>query len=53
MKIGLGCDHGGYNLKEEIKKHLEGRGIEFIDYGTRNGIDSVDYPIYGEKENAD
>jgi ribose 5-phosphate isomerase B len=49
MKIGLGCDHGGYNLKEEIKKHLEGRGIEFIDYGTRNGIDSVDYPIYGEK----
>lgn len=49
MKIGLGCDHGGYNLKEEIKKHLEARGIEFIDYGTRNGIDSVDYPIYGEK----
>ena len=49
MKIGLGCDHGGYNLKEEIKKHLEVRGIEFIDYGTRNGIDSVDYPIYGEK----
>ncbi|MGL5716039.1 MAG: ribose 5-phosphate isomerase B [Paraclostridium sp.] len=49
MKIGLGCDHGGYNLKEEIKKHLESRGIEFIDYGTKNGTDSVDYPIYGEK----
>ena len=49
MKIGLRCDHRSYNLKQEIKKHLEGRGIEFIDYGTRNGIDSVDYPIYGEK----
>lgn len=49
MKIGLGCDHGGYNLKEEIKKHLESRGIEFIDYGTNNGTESVDYPVYGEK----
>lgn len=49
MKIGLGCDHGGYNLKEEIKKHLEARGIEFIDYGTNNGTESVDYPVYGEK----
>ena len=49
MKIGLGCDHGGYNLKEEIKKHLESRGIECIDYGTNNGTESVDYPIYGEK----
>ena len=49
MKIGLGCDHGGYNLKEEIKKHLESKGIEFIDYGTNNGTESVDYPVYGEK----
>ncbi len=49
MKIGLGCDHGGYNLKEEIKKHLESKGIEFIDYGTNDGTESVDYPVYGEK----
>jgi ribose 5-phosphate isomerase B len=49
MKIGLGSDHGGYNLKEEIKKHLESKGIELVDFGTENGIDSVDYPIYGEK----
>lgn len=49
MKIGLGSDHGGYNLKEEIKKYLESNGIEFVDFGTENGIDSVDYPIYGEK----
>ncbi|MEG1410890.1 MAG: ribose 5-phosphate isomerase B [Terrisporobacter sp.] len=49
MKIGLGSDHGGYNLKEEIKKHLESKGIECLDFGTKNSVDSVDYPIYGEK----
>lgn len=49
MKIGLGSDHGGYNLKEEIKKHLESKGIECVDFGTENAVDSVDYPIYGEK----
>ena len=48
MKIGLGCDHGGYNLKEEIKKYLQVKGIECIDYGTNNDSDSVDYPIFGE-----
>ena len=49
MKIGLGSDHGGYNLKEEIKKHLESNRIECVDFGTENGVDAVDYPIYGEK----
>lgn len=49
MKVGLGSDHGGYNLKEEIKKHLQSKGIECVDFGTENGVDSVDYPIYGEK----
>ncbi|MGL5755401.1 MAG: ribose 5-phosphate isomerase B [Paraclostridium sp.] len=49
MKIGLGSDHGGYNLKEEIRKHLESKGIECVDFGTKNSVDSVDYPIYGEK----
>ena len=49
MKIGLGSDHGGYNLKEEIKKHVESKGIECLDFGTKNSVDSVDYPIYGEK----
>lgn len=48
MKIGLGCDHGGFNLKLEIIKHLESKGIECVDYGTNNDLDSVDYPIYGE-----
>ncbi|SHH43444.1 ribose 5-phosphate isomerase B [Sporanaerobacter acetigenes] len=48
MKIGIGSDHGGYELKEEVKKYLEENGIEYIDYGT-NSKDSVDYPEYGQK----
>lgn len=49
MIIGLGCDHGGYILKEEIKKHLQSKGIKTVDYGTNNSTQSVDYPIYGQK----
>ena len=49
MRIGLGCDHGGYNLKCEIINFLESKGIEYVDFGTNNAQDSVDYPIYGEK----
>ncbi len=41
--IVLAADHGGYNLKEEVKKHLEKNGVEFIDIGTHS-TDSVDYP---------
>lgn len=48
MKVGLGSDHGGYNLKEEIKKHLEAKGIECVDFGPNNALESVDYPIFGE-----
>lgn len=48
MKIGIGSDHGGFELKEYIKKHLEKQGIEYIDYGT-NSTDSVDYPDFGKK----
>lgn len=47
MKIGIGSDHGGFELKEEIKSYLTGEGIEFVDYGT-NSSDSVDYPDYGK-----
>ena len=46
MKIALGADHGGYELKEKIKKHLTEKGIETVDMGT-NSTDSVDYPKYG------
>lgn len=48
MKIGLGSDHGGFELKEHIKEYLEKEGIEYIDYGTYSA-DSVDYPDYGKK----
>ncbi len=40
--IALGADHGGYLLKEEIKKHLNEKGIEYKDFGTYS-TDSVDY----------
>jgi len=48
MKIGLGCDHAGYELKEYIKEFLEKENIEYIDFGT-NSTESVDYPEFGEK----
>lgn len=41
--IAIGSDHGGYELKEHIKKHLEERGIEYKDFGTYSEA-SVDYP---------
>lgn len=48
MKIAIGSDHGGYNLKEAIKNHLEEKGIEYRDCGA-NGTESVDYPEFGMK----
>ncbi|MBS4538336.1 ribose 5-phosphate isomerase B [Clostridium sp. D2Q-11] len=48
MKIAIGSDHGGFELKEELKKHLEDRGIECKDFGTYSE-DSVDYPDFGKK----
>ena len=44
MKIAIGADHGGYKLKEEIKKYLEEKGIEYKDFGT-NSEERVDYPV--------
>ena len=34
MKIAIASDHGGFELKEEIKKYLEGRDIEVLDLGS-------------------
>ena len=48
MKIGIGSDHGGYQLKEEMKEYLKSEGVEFIDYGT-NSLESVDYPDFGKR----
>lgn len=46
--IAIGSDHGGYLLKEEIKKHLEEKGYDFKDLGT-DSTASCDYPVYAEK----
>ena len=46
--IALGADHGGYKLKEEIKKYLEEREIEYIDIGSYTE-ERTDYPIFAEK----
>ncbi|ERK32212.1 MULTISPECIES: ribose 5-phosphate isomerase B [Clostridium] len=45
MKIAIGCDHGGYNLKGEIINYLESKSIEYKDYGTFTK-ESCDYPDY-------
>ncbi len=46
MQIGLACDHGGFELKEELKAFLRSVGTEPIDMGTFSE-DSVDYPDFG------
>ncbi len=43
MMIAIGCDHGGFELKNRIEKHLEERGIEYKDFGTFDEK-SCDYP---------
>ena len=42
--LALGCDHGGYELMQEVKKHLENRGIAYHDFGC-SSTESVDYPV--------
>lgn len=46
--IAIGCDHGGYVLKQEVMEHLKTRNIEFIDYGCYTE-DSCDYPVFARK----
>ncbi len=48
MKIAIGSDHAGFDLKELIKNHLQEKGIDVIDVGTHTK-ESVDYPVFGEK----
>ena len=45
MKISLGADHAGFELKNNIKEHLNAQGIEVSDRGT-NSTESVDYPDF-------
>jgi len=48
MKIALGSDHGGFQLKEVIKEYLKDKNYEIEDFGTYD-TSSVDYPEIGEK----
>lgn len=48
MKLAIGCDHGGYNLKTAILEHLDKKGIEYKDFGCYS-IESCDYPDFAEK----
>ena len=48
MKVALGSDHGGFNLRLTIKAHLEQKGYEVIDFGVDKKV-SVDYPDYALK----
>jgi ribose 5-phosphate isomerase B len=45
MRIALGADHAGYELKDKIREHLKSRGIDVRDEGTNSG-ESVDYPDF-------
>lgn len=48
MRICIGCDHGGYLLKEKVVKHLKDKGYDIEDFGCYS-TESCDYPIYGKK----
>ena len=48
MKISIGSDHGGYELKLQIIEHLKERGIEVSDAGCDSPA-SCDYPVYAKK----
>ena len=45
--IALGCDHGGFGLKQTVMKYLDEKGLAYKDYGTYTE-ESCDYPQYGE-----
>ena len=45
--LAIGSDHGGFELKKAVMKHLAERGVEYRDYGTFSD-ESCDYPDFGE-----
>ena len=47
VMIAIGCDHGGYELKQEIMKHLDKQNVEYLDVGAFS-TESTDYPIYAK-----
>lgn len=52
MKLAIGCDHGGFELKEAVREYLDQHGVAYEDFGTYN-TDSVDYaPIAAKAARA-
>ena len=47
MRVAVGSDHAGFELKEGLKVFLRELGHEIVDLGTHN-TDSMDYPDYAE-----
>ncbi len=45
LPVAIGCDHAGYDYKDDLISFLEGKGIAFKDFGTYSR-DSVDYPDF-------
>lgn len=48
LKVAIGADHGGFELKEKIINYLKSNNIEFKDFGTFSN-ESCDYPIFAKK----
>lgn len=48
MRVAIGCDHAGVDLKHEVAKFLKEQGVEVTDFGTE-GAESVDYPDFARK----
>jgi ribose 5-phosphate isomerase B len=48
MRIRIGSDHAGFELKELVKAHLLARGHDVVDAGP-SSEESVDYPVYAER----
>ncbi len=48
MKIGLACDHAGFEYKEKLKKYLSIKGKEIHDFGCYS-LESVDYPDFAHQ----
>jgi len=48
MKIAIGCDHGGFVLKQHIIEYLTDKGYQTVDFGS-DGADASDYPIFAKR----